>query len=138
MIMNRLANLSAGVILLVATVCVADVDPAATLVLTNATLIDGTGRPAVRNVTVEITGELVGNVYVGDYAVNDENSPRLVDLQGAFLMPGLWNNHSHLADLLPDPKNTLGEENSYDATIRAGRNALDYLRAGFTSLRVVG
>jgi imidazolonepropionase-like amidohydrolase len=53
-------------------------------------------------------------------------------------MPGLWNNHSHLADLLPDPKETLSTENPYDATIRAGRNAMDALRAGFTSLRVVG
>ena len=109
-----------------------------TLVLTNATLIDGTGADPVKNATVEVDGSIISRVYEGDFRTRSGTRFEIVDLDGAFLMPGLWNNHSHLADLLPDPKNTLGRENAYDATIRAGRNAMDALRAGFTSLRVVG
>lgn len=108
------------------------------LVLTNATLIDGNGGPVVSGATVAVSGHKISKVYVGEFSADDNAGVRVIDLGGAFLMPGLWNNHSHLADLLPDPKNTLENENSIDATIRAGRNAMDALRAGFTSLRVVG
>ncbi len=109
-----------------------------TLVLTNASLIDGNGGPVISGATVEVAGQTISDVYAGDYDAGNESGARVIDLGGAFLMPGLWNNHSHLADLLPDPKNTLENENSINATIRAGRNAMDALRAGFTSLRVVG
>ena len=113
-------------------------DSATTLVFTNVSLIDGNGGPVSSGSTVEISGRKISRVYVGDYDRPREHGVELVDLRGAYLMPGLWNNHSHLADLLPDPKNTLENENAIDATIRAGRNAMDALRAGFTSLRVVG
>jgi imidazolonepropionase-like amidohydrolase len=109
-----------------------------TIVLTNASLIDGNGGPVIGNSTIEISGQRIRAVYRGDYIADPGVTPRIVDLNGAYLLPGLWNNHSHLADLLPDPKETLSTENPYDATIRAGRNAMDALRAGFTSLRVVG
>lgn len=116
----------------------ADSSGHATLVLTNATLIDGNGGEARPNSTVEISGKRISDVYAGHYQSDPTNETQVIDLDGAFVVPGLWNNHSHLADLLPDPKDTLNRENSYDATIRAGRNAMDALRAGFTSLRVVG
>ena len=45
------------------------------------------------------------------------------------MLPGLWNNHSHLGDLLPD-------EPLLRAAIRAGRNAMDALKAGFTTTRI--
>jgi imidazolonepropionase-like amidohydrolase len=63
---------------------------------------------------------------------------RVIDLEGGYVLPGLWNNHSHLADLLPDPKNILVNELVLPAAIRAGRNAMDALRRGFTSLRITG
>ena len=104
----------------------------ATLVLTNASLIDGNGGSISMVATVEISGVRISKVYIGTYDAKPNGSARVVDLKGAFLMPGLWNNHSHLADLLPDPKDTLGKETAIDASIRAGRNAMDALRAGFT------
>ena len=111
-----------------------------TLILKNASLIDGRGGPVSESSTVELAGRKIARVYNGDYesVTNESDSVRVIDLHGAYLMPGLWNNHSHLADLLPDPKDTLENESSVRATIRAGRNAMDALRAGFTSLRVVG
>lgn len=111
----------------------------ATLVLTNAHLIDGRGGEVVYPATIEIDGDRITRVYEGIQRSDKVgDSTRLIDLDGDWVMPGLWNNHSHLADLLPDPKNTLVNESPIRATIRAGRNAMDALRVGFTSLRVVG
>ena len=132
--------LIACVLCFLAAGCVADeVTPVdLTLVLTNAALIDGNGGDVRFNSTIEIADTRISRVYSGGYDGAKDSSARVIDLNGSFVMPGLWNNHSHLADLLPDPKNTLNNEGPYDATIRAGRNAMDALRAGFTSLRVVG
>ena len=52
------------------------------------------------------------------------------------MLPGPWNNHSYLTDLLPDPEGTLRDKPLPRATIRAGRNAMDALKAGFRSLRM--
>ncbi len=41
----------------------------------------------------------------------------MIDLEGGYILPGLWNNHSHLADLLPDPKNVLVNEPLLPAAI---------------------
>jgi len=132
---KRVSLLPAIAALLMASIAGADT---ATLVLTNASLIDGNGGPILSEATIEVSRHKISNVYVGSFDTSVDAGTQVIDLNGAFLMPGLWNNHSHLADLLPDPKNTLENESSIDATIRAGRNAMDALRAGFTSLRVVG
>ncbi|RJL24857.1 amidohydrolase [Bailinhaonella thermotolerans] len=63
-------------------------------VLRGATLIDGTGRPPVRDAAVVIAGEWI--VWAG--TVRDLRAPRgarVVDLRGKFLLPGLWDMHSH-------------------------------------------
>jgi imidazolonepropionase-like amidohydrolase len=67
-----------------------------------------------------------------------DTSTRVIDLDGAFLLPGLWSVHTHLGAIFPDAKKMTVGESVADRTIRSGRNALDALRAGFTSLRVVG
>jgi imidazolonepropionase-like amidohydrolase len=46
--------------------------------------------------------------------------------------------HVHLSDLLPDVHDMLGHEPTLPAAIRAGRNAMDALKRGFTGLRIVG
>jgi len=43
-----------------------------------------------------------------------------------------------MSDLLPDPEHILPYEPLLPAAIRAGRNAMDGLRRGFTSIRLVG
>jgi imidazolonepropionase-like amidohydrolase len=110
-----------------------------TTVLINGTVIDATGQPPIENATVIIEGNRISEVRRGPYTASqtDENT-RVLDLEGGYVLPGLWNNHSHLADLLPDPKNMLENEPLLRATIRAGRNAMDALKGGFTSLRMTG
>jgi len=46
--------------------------------------------------------------------------------------------HMHLSGLLPDPNHVQDNESTASATIRAGLNAMDGIRHGFTSIRSVG
>jgi imidazolonepropionase-like amidohydrolase len=125
---------------LVATATVGPVaaDIPQTTVMTRATLIDGTGRGPMENATIVIEGNRITSVTQGPWEGASDAETRVLDLRGAYVLPGLWNNHSHLGDLLPDPKNMLEDEPLLRASIRAGRNAMDALKAGFTSLRITG
>ncbi len=108
-------------------------------VLTNCNVIDCTGNPMMKDMTVVITGNRISEVSKGVYR-GDKNNPniRVLDLNGGYVLPGFWNMHSHLSDLLPDVKDILGTEPVLPAAFRAGRNAMDGLRRGFTALRMVG
>ena len=131
--------------LLVALAATATVQPVAAaqsdeLVLRNANLIDGTGAAMRVGVTIVVRDGRIQEIRdpdpVGETA-SDSSAP-VVDVQGGYVLPGLWNNHAHLSDLLPDPKDTLVDEPLLRAAIRSGRNAMDAIRRGFTSLRMTG
>ena len=107
-------------------------------VLTNATLIDATGSPPMPNMTMIIEGDRITEIREGRYEAPAVDTVRVFDLGGGFVLPGLWNNHSHLSDLLPDPMTIMAYEPLLPAAIRAGCNAMDALRRGFTSLRMTG
>lgn len=107
--------------------------------LTNGHLIDGTGRDLQENVTLVIKGDIIRNISREKTPLpSPEKTIRIIDLEGGYILPGLWNMHVHLSDLLPDVNDMLGREPVLPASIRAGRNAMDALRRGFTGLRVVG
>lgn len=108
-------------------------------VLTNCVVIDLTDNPPMEDMTVVITGNTIEEIRQGMYHPSpEEKNVRVFDLKGAYVLPGLWNMHVHLSDLLPDVHDMLGREPILPATIRAGRNAMDALRRGFTGLRIVG
>ena len=112
---------------------------AQTTVLTNATVIDATGAPPIEDAAVVIEGNRIAAIHTPSSSAPDPGADaRVIDLDGAYVLPGLWNNHSHLGDLLPDPKGLLPDEPLLRASIRAGRNAMDALKAGFTTLRITG
>ncbi len=108
-------------------------------VLTNCNVIDCTGNPMMEDMTVVIAGNRIAEVSKGVYR-GDDNNPnvRILDLNGGYVLPGFWNMHSHITDLLPDVNDMLGTEPVLPAAIRGGRNAMDGLRRGFTALRMVG
>lgn len=35
---------------------------------------------------------------------DEEGKVRVFDLAGGYVLPGLWNVHTHLGDVFPDPK----------------------------------
>ena len=105
------------------------------LVLKNVNIIDAT-TPEVRterNVLVE--DGVIQQVTSGPAPDADQ----VVDLDGAYLLPGLWDVHTHLN------KGTYGheavEEDALDLIPRVlayARNSMDALNMGVTSLRTVG
>ena len=105
------------------------------LVLKNVNIIDAT-TPEVRterNVLVE--GGVIQQVSSGAAPEAD----RVVNLDGAYLLPGLWDVHTHLNKGTYGPESV--EEEALDLVPRVleyARNSMDALNMGVTSLRTVG
>ena len=86
------------------------------LVLLGGTLIDGTGKPPITNSAVVIQGDRI--IAVGPRSeITIPTGARVVDAGGKFIVPGLWDMHSHL----------------YQAELGPA-----YLSAGITTARDVG
>lgn len=107
--------------------------------LINGTLIDGRGGEPTLNAHVEVTGTTITHVGSGEPSLV-EHSALVIDLEGAYLLPGLWDCHVHLA--MAFPQGNLSTHPLFEPetvrTLRAGRNAMEALRAGITTMRVVG
>ncbi|MBV8858856.1 MAG: amidohydrolase family protein [Acidobacteria bacterium] len=86
------------------------------LVITNANVIDGTGRAPVQDAVVVIEGGRI--TAVGPRAsVKIPKGARLFDAQGRYVLPGLWEMHAHFEQVEWGPV---------------------YLAAGVTTVRDVG
>jgi imidazolonepropionase-like amidohydrolase len=108
-------------------------------VLTNCTIVDCTGNPPMKDMTVVIEGDRIVELMSGVYRPEaHEGDTQVIDLEGGYLLPGLWNVHTHLGDPFPDPKHLLRSETTLDRAIRAGSNAIDALRQGVTGIRTAG
>ena len=107
-------------------------------ILTNCTIIDCTGKPPMDDMTVVIEGEEIKQLKQGTYDGATQEGERVFDLEGGYVLPGLWNVHTHLGELFPDPRDLSTRESMIDRAIRAGRDAMDALRAGITGVRVGG
>jgi len=109
------------------------------IILTNCHVIDGTGKPPMKDMTVVITGNRITEIKRGLYRkASQESTVRVFDLKGGYVLPGLWDMHAHISDLYPDVHDILAREPVLPAAIRAGRNAMDALKRGFTGIRMVG
>ncbi|MBB5079082.1 amidohydrolase family protein [Nonomuraea endophytica] len=63
-------------------------------VLRRASLIDGTGAPVRRGVTIVITGGRIA--WIGDdHGAPGHRAAKVVDLRGRYVIPGLWDMHTH-------------------------------------------
>ncbi|MHC4560056.1 MAG: ankyrin repeat domain-containing protein [Planctomycetota bacterium] len=65
-----------------------------TLVFTHVTVIDATGAPAQPDMTVVIKGDRIEALDKTDKLTIPRNS-QVVDATGKFLIPGLWDMHTH-------------------------------------------
>jgi imidazolonepropionase-like amidohydrolase len=80
---------------------------AQTTILTNATLIDGSGSPPQPNVTIEIErGRIVDITPTpqGQYVMEVPRGATFVDLRGKFVVPGIINGHGHVGPPPRDPQ----------------------------------
>ena len=108
-------------------------------ILTDCTVIDGTGKAPMVDMTLVIEGDKIAELKPGMYKqAAGEGKVRVFDLEGGYVLPGLWDAHVHLFDVTPDPKHLLSNESAIDCAIRGGRQAMDALRAGITGIRVLG
>ncbi len=104
--------------------------------LRNATLWDGVGDDARPHVDVLIEGTAIASVRPTGQA---PAGATVLDLDGAFLMPGLIDMHVHLVwSGDPDPAATVEQDGQQLTTIRAVANARAELEAGVTTVRDVG
>ena len=71
------------------------------LVIAHVTVIDCTGAAAKPNSTVVLTGGLVSAVGPSG-TVTVPTGVRVVEANGKFLIPGLWDMHGHLTDATAD------------------------------------
>ncbi len=108
-------------------------------VLTNAIIINNVDGTLQKSCTIQIKGNKIIKIDTNAYHLSKKNKKtKVLDLKGDYVLTGLWNNHSHLSDLLPDTNYLLENESTFSAVFRSTRNATDALKAGFTTLRVVG
>jgi len=107
-------------------------------VLTSCRIVDCTGKAPAENMNVIIEDSRITQLKPGTYEQSKNNEERVIDLEGGYVLPGIWNVHAHLGDVMPDPKHLLETESAIDYAIRAGRNAMDALRAGITGIRIPG
>lgn len=103
-----------------------------TTVLTNFTLIDGTGRDPAANSAMIITDGRIA--WVGPAsALKKPPGAATSDLSGKFVMPGIMNMHGHLGnvvDFVQDPRNFTREN--------AEKQLKQYARFGVTSMVSMG
>lgn len=71
------------------------------LLLTHVGLIDGTGAPVQRDMTLEIEGQRIAAVYPTGSQPQPEHA-QVRDLSGKYVMPGLIDAHVHITGAEPD------------------------------------
>jgi imidazolonepropionase-like amidohydrolase len=73
----------------------------APLLLTHVGLIDGTGSPVQRDMTIEVEGERIAGVYPTGSSPAPKGA-EVRDLAGKYVIPGLIDAHVHITDAEPD------------------------------------
>jgi imidazolonepropionase-like amidohydrolase len=81
------------------------------LIISNATLIDGSGAPAGGPVDIVIEGNLIAAVVKTEYVVGDmrpadtpEQAAKVIDATGMYVMPGFVDLHLHSGDIPKVPE----------------------------------
>ena len=114
--------------------------PAQSIVVRAARLIDGTGAAPITEAAIVVTGDRI--VAVGKAStVAVPAGARVIDLGNATLLPGFIDAHTHIIGRpLSDPASDLAVVKDYPAygAIVGVENARKTLMAGFTSIRVLG
>jgi imidazolonepropionase-like amidohydrolase len=102
------------------------------LLLKDCNIVDATTPEVRRGSYVLVDGETIREVGSGRPPVAD----RILDLGGAYLLPGLWDVHTHLH--MSTWTGSPVQQEPAEVVLSHGRSAMDALQAGVTSMRVMG
>ncbi len=114
-----------------------------TIVISNGTMIDGTGNSPSRNEAIVIQGSRIKSTgrLPGDIRLEDSDNVEVINATGQWIMPGLIDAHTHLSygnPRVPGEARGRGTTRPEFNTLRAARNAQIVLRSGVTSISVPG
>ena len=104
------------------------------VIIKNSHVIDATSQEP-RELTVVIEGTNIVDLVPPGSPVTSGDAQE-IDLQGGWLLPGLWDVHTHIGRGIPDPG--WRDESIAERTTRAGRDCMNALTLGITGMRVVG
>ncbi len=102
------------------------------LVLTDANLIDGLSSTPIENASVVVEDGRIGEVLDGSRSP-DARDAQVIELDGAYLLPGLWDVHVHPE--YPLPSGTTVAQQTADFGAQLSRALTD---GGVTSVRCGG
>jgi imidazolonepropionase-like amidohydrolase len=100
-------------------------------------MIDGTGREPVEDALIAVEDGAIREVSSGRSGTHT-GSARVLDLGSCTVLPGLIDAHDHLCFDWSDPKEQLTRESDAWSAIRGAATCRRALRAGITTLRVMG
>ena len=106
----------------------------ATLTLTGATLIDGTGADPVERANVVIEGDRIASAGRSPARADASRGGEAIDCSGLTVLPGLIDAHAHLG-LVFDFNADAGAMSPAEIAARTFRNCELCLEAGFTTVR---
>jgi imidazolonepropionase-like amidohydrolase len=108
-------------------------------VFVDCAVIDCTGGPPLPDAAVLVEGERIVEVAPRREVLSRAgHDHRVLELDGATLLPGLWDAHIHLGGVVPPWYERFGEhESESEYAYRCVRKATDNLMAGITSLRTM-
>ncbi len=100
-------------------------------------IIDGTGADPLESALIHVEDGMIREIGTarGDAG---GGSARVFDLRAYTVLPGLIDAHDHLCFDWSDPKEMLAREPDAWSVLRGAANARTILRAGITTLRVMG
>jgi imidazolonepropionase-like amidohydrolase len=104
------------------------------VIIKNSHVIDATSQEP-RELTVVVEGTDIVDLLPPGSPVSSGNAQE-IDLRGNWLLPGLWDVHTHIGRGIPDPG--WRDESIAERTTRAGRDCMNALALGITGMRVVG
>src|SRR6202451_3627213 len=94
MFRSQIAKLGVEVLTVLAVMMCGGALAQQSIVLTNVTILDGSGKPALHNRTVVIKGDRIQSIGAGQE--HAPSSAKVIDLQGQTIMPLIINAHGHL------------------------------------------
>lgn len=105
------------------------------LILFNPTIIDGKSNEPIEGYSIIIDNNRISKIARSP-GKTETKGAKLIDLHGTFVIPGLFDTHTHLVSPLSDVFHP--NEKMVVRYIRAGKECMDGLSVGITSVRAVG